>query len=363
MIAGGGTGGHIYPAIAIGRAVQRSYPDYKIRFVGTKLGLEQKIMAKENLELILISSGKLNFSGNPLVKIKTLLSISFGFLQSVILILKHRPAFVLGVGGYASAPFLLAASLLGLKTAFWEPNAHSGMANRLLSVFVKKAYLVFAEAAATLKSKDNKIVGMPLRKEMEDVQQKAKVPTQKFHILCFGGSQGSLFLNEQISNFILQNSTLHSRIHLVHQTGVADFENMKNKYAGLSCVEVHEFIYDMPVFYQKADVQFCRGGASTIAEAACFGVIPIVVPLPAADNHQQKNAEALVKNNAGFMILQKDFQMDNFQQIINQLMTDLQFRETMVVNLKKLAVSNAAQVIVEDIMKQITSQHTKVTGS
>ena len=355
MIAGGGTGGHIYPAIAIGRAVQRSYPDCKIRFVGTRQGLEQKIMIKENLDLDLISSGKLNFSGNPLIKVKTLLSISFGFLQSVSLILKHRPAFVLGVGGYASAPFLLAASLLGRKTAFWEPNAHPGMANRVLSFFIKKSYLVFAEAAVNLKSIDNKIVGMPLRKEIVDAQRKSTARESKFHILCFGGSQGSLFLNEQISNFVLQNSDLHPHIHLIHQTGATDFEKMKNKYAGLSCVEVHDFIYDMPAFYQKADVQFCRGGASTIAEAACFGIIPIVVPLPAADNHQQKNAEALVKNNAGFMILQKDFQMNSFKQIINQLMTDSQVREKMVVNLKKLSVSNAADIIAEDMMRETRS--------
>ena len=128
---------------------------------------------------------------------------------------------------------------------------------------------------------------------------------------------------------------------------------MKNKYAGLSCVEVHEFIFDMPKFYQKADVQFCRGGASTIAEAACFGVIPIVVPLPAADNHQQKNAETLLKNGAGFMILQNNFQIQNLKDILNQLMTDLSFRETMTMNLKKLAANNAAEVIAKDMLKEI----------
>ncbi len=362
MIAGGGTGGHIYPAVAIGRALQRSYPEYKIRFVGTKQGLEKKIMTKENLDLDLILSGKLNFSGNPIIKIKTLIAISIGFIQSIILIFKHRPAFVLGVGGYASAPFLMAASLLGLKTAFWEPNAHPGMANRLLSNFVKKSYLVFADAASSLKTKNNKIVGMPLRKEIEDARTVPKIKNAKFHILCFGGSQGSLFLNQQISDFILQNSDLQSHIHLIHQTGSADFEKMKNKYAGLSCVEVHEFIYDMPKFYQIADAQFCRGGASTIAEAACFGVIPIVVPLPAADNHQQKNAETLLKNNAGFMILQNNFQIQNLKDILNQLMTDLSFRETMVLNLKKLSANNAAEVIANDIIQEITADFTKEIG-
>ncbi len=353
MIAGGGTGGHIYPAIAIGRALLKINPDFKIRFVGTKLGLEQKIMQQENLELDLIQGGKLNFSGNPLKKIKTLFAISIGFVQSAFLLYKHRPAFVLGVGGYASAPFLLIASLLGSKTALWEPNAHPGMANRLLSRFVKKAFLVFAESAAYLASKEVAIVGMPLREEIEEARLKPKPINTKFEILCFGGSQGSLFLNQHVSDFIVKNPQLHSLIHLVHQTGAADFQNMKKKYAGISCVQVHEFIYNMPQFYQKADVQFCRGGASTIAEAACFGVIPIVVPLPAADNHQQKNAETLIKNNAGFMIIQNDFYLQNFEKIINQLMTDSGIRETMITNLKKLAASSAAEAIALDIQKEI----------
>jgi len=353
MIAGGGTGGHIYPAIAIGRAIQRKNPQIAVRFVGTSQGLEQKIMDKEKLELHLIQSGKLNFSGNPILKLKTVFAIVYGFFQSVRLIKQYRPLYVLGVGGYASAPFLLAAALMNVPTALWEPNAHPGMANRLLSYFVKKAYLVFSEAERFLKSQQTQIVGMPLRQEIELGRNLPKPMSSKFRILCFGGSQGSLFLNQQISDLLIQNPQLQDKIHLVHQTGPADFENMKKKYAGLSCVEVHEFIYNMPEYYQKSDVQFCRGGASTIAEAACFGVIPIVVPLPAADNHQQKNAEALLKNNAGFMILQKEFQPEVLKQIVNQLMTDLVIRDTMIKNLQQMSSANAADRIADDIFKEI----------
>lgn len=353
MIAGGGTGGHIYPAIAIGRAIQKLYPQYDVRFVGTALGLEQKIMAKENLPLDLIQSGKLNFSGNPFKKLKTLVSICIGFFQSLSLLRKYKPKFVLGVGGYASAPFLLAASLLGVRTALWEPNAYPGMANRLLSRYVAKAYLVFADAASYLKTKKNEIVGMPLRAEIEEARLQPKAINVKFEILCFGGSQGSLFLNEKISDYVLENPQLQSKIHVVHQTGSADFQKMKEKYGSLSYVEVHEFIYDMPKYYRKADVQLCRGGASTIAEAACFGVIPIVVPLPAADDHQRKNAETLIKNNAGFMILQNQFKMEDFKQIMHQLMTDLQFREKISSNLKNLAATHAAATIAHDIYKEI----------
>ncbi|MFZ3228648.1 MAG: undecaprenyldiphospho-muramoylpentapeptide beta-N-acetylglucosaminyltransferase [Pseudobdellovibrio sp.] len=353
MIAGGGTGGHIYPAISIGQALIELDSSVTVEYVGTKTGLEQKIMAKENLPLHLIRSGPLNLSGHAFKKIKNLISIAIGFVQSVRLIQKMKPEFVLGVGGYASAPFLLAAALLGNKTALWEPNAYPGMANRLLSKFVPKAYLVFAEAQKKLKSKDIKIFGMPLRKEIEKARaENRKIESSgKLRLLCFGGSQGATFLNNQLSEFIISNPELHSQIQVVHQTGINDFEKMKAKYSGLSCVEVFDYIYDMPRYYQNADVQFCRGGASTIAEAACFGVIPIVVPLPAADAHQEKNAEVLIKSNAGFMILQSEFKQEDFKKIINQLLTNINLRKDMALNLKKLASEDAAQAIAQDILK------------
>lgn len=353
LIAGGGTGGHIYPAIAIGRALQKANPEAVVGFIGTRAGLEQKIMARENLQLEFIHSGKLNYSGNPFLKLKSVISIAIGFVESIVIILRRKPEFVLGVGGYASAPFLLAAALLGCKCAIWEPNAHPGMANRILSRFVAKAYLVFADAQKYLKSKNNEIVGMPLREEIEMGRAKAKTIDSVFRILCTGGSQGSVFLNKQLSDFVLQNPQLHSQIHVVHQTGTLDFESMKKKYAGISCVEVHEFIYNMPEFYKKSDMQFCRGGASTIAEAACFGVIPVVVPLPAADNHQQSNAEALIKNSAGYMILQNEFKMEQLKNIVTELMTDAARRDTMITNLRRMSVANAADTIAADIFKEI----------
>ncbi len=356
MIAGGGTGGHIYPAIAIGRALQKVDPDIELRFVGTANGLESKIMRRENLNLDLIQSGKLNFAGSPLKKIKTLFKVPVGLFQSLILILKHQPDFVLGVGGYASAPFVLMASLLGRKTAIWEPNAHPGMANRLLSRLVKKSYLVFADSKKHLFSTDNKIFGMPLREEIERAQteERAKI-SDRLTILCFGGSQGSLFLNEKISNFIIKNPALCEKIYLIHQTGPLDFENMKKKYAAVSNVEVHEFIYDMPNQYRKADIQFCRGGASTIAEAAAFGVVPLIVPLPAADDHQLRNAEVVIKNKAGFLFKQYEFNDAEFSKTIEYMLENSLLRKEMALNLRKLAPKHAASQIAHDILRQICS--------
>jgi len=354
IIAGGGTGGHIYPAIAIGRALLKADPNLKIRFVGTAEGLESKIMKRENLALDLIYSGKLNFSGNPLKKLKTLLKMPVGFVQSIRLILKYKPAFVLGVGGYASAPFVLMACLLGRKCAIWEPNAHPGMANRLLSKLVPKAYLVFDASKSYLTSKNNEVFGMPLREEIEMFQNEERSKhSEKLTILCFGGSQGSLFLNEQMSNFVLNNPSLHEKIHVIHQTGSLDIANMKAKYQGVNCVEVHEFIYDMPQQYRRADIQFCRGGASTIAEASAFGVVPLIVPLPAADDHQLRNAEVVVANKAGFLFDQKSFDPAKFKATIELMLENPDQRKAMAAELRRLAPQRAAGRIAQDILSQI----------
>ncbi len=358
IIAGGGTGGHIYPAIAIGRALQKIDPSVVLRFIGTVEGLETKIMQRENLSLHLIQSGKLNFSGQPLRKIRTLLKIPVGLFQSLVYILKFKPDFVLGVGGYASAPFVLMAALLGKKTAFWEPNALPGMANRVLSKIVSKSYLVFSEAQRFLSSSENKVFGMPLREEIELAQydERAKI-SDRLTILCFGGSQGSKFLNEKISDFMLKGTALQEKIYLIHQTGPLDFENMKKKYGlvdGVSAqVELHEFIYDMPTQYRKADIQFCRGGASTIAEAAAFGIVPLIVPLPAADDHQLRNAEVVVTNNAGFLFKQNEFNETEFAKTIELMLQNSILRKEMSANLRKLAPKQAAQEIARDILKQI----------
>lgn len=354
MIAGGGTGGHIYPAIAIGRALQKLNPKVQLRFVGTAAGLESKIMQRENLPLDLIQSGKLNFTGNRLQKLKTLFKIPLGLFQSAVLIRRHRPDFVLGVGGYASAPFVLTAALLGRPTAFWEPNAHPGLANRLLSRVVKKSYLVFSASEKYLHSPHNQVFGMPLREEIEQAQneERAKI-SDRLTILCFGGSQGSLFLNEKISDFMLSHPELHGKIHLIHQTGSLGFEKMKQKYGDFAGVELHEFIYDMPAQYRRADIQFCRGGASTIAEASAFGVVPLIVPLPAADDHQLRNAEVVESHKAGFLFRQGKFDEKQFAATVISLLENPALRKEMSANLRQLAPKAAAAGIARDILSQL----------
>lgn len=350
FIAGGGTGGHIYPALSIAQALNRLNPKTEIVFIGTIYGMEKNIIPKSGYRIEFIKSGKWNMSGRWVEKIKTIIKIPLGILQSCYLLLKEKPDFVLGVGGYASAPFLLAASLLGKKTALWEPNAHPGMANRVLSRFVGRSYLVFDEAKNDLHSKNNFVLGMPLRYEIENHHQTEKNKSEKFTLLCFGGSQGSQFLNTKLSDFIINNPHLHDQIYFIHQTGKNDYERIKNKYSGLSCVEVHDYIYDMPAFYQKADLLFCRGGASTLAEAAVFGVVPVVVPLPAADNHQEKNADSLVVAGAGFMMKQNQFDDNYFKNIIESILKKEINLDQMSKRLKQIVPTGASDRIAQDII-------------
>jgi UDP-N-acetylglucosamine--N-acetylmuramyl-(pentapeptide) pyrophosphoryl-undecaprenol N-acetylglucosamine transferase len=350
VISGGGTGGHIYPGIALARAIQKLEPSAEIHFVGTASGLEGKILPREGFPLHFIASGKLNVK-SPLQKIKTLLKIPYGLVQSLSLLIQLKPDYVIGVGGYASGPFVLAASLTGFKTAIWEPNAMPGMANRLLARFVDKCFVVFEDAKKYLKNSVVIQAGMPVRQEIEDAIHESH-KDDKFHLLAFGGSQGSRVLNVCLSEAIKQGGEWVRDLSVVHQLGSADFQSISEKYQGASCpVDLHEFIFDMPKYYKWADIILSRGGASSIAEAAAFGIIPIIVPLPAADDHQQKNAETLVIRNAGRMILQKDLTPERLISEVQSLRQDKVLRDEMVQNIKSLYVPQAAMKIAKEILQ------------
>jgi undecaprenyldiphospho-muramoylpentapeptide beta-N-acetylglucosaminyltransferase len=350
VIAGGGTGGHIYPGIAIARALQAADPSIEVEFVGTAHGLEKKIIPREGFKLHLIESGKLNVS-SPLQKLKTLARIPVGLWQSVRLLWQIKPLYVIGVGGYASGPFVLAASIIGFNTAIWEPNAMPGMANRMLSRFVDKCFVVFAEAKKYLKNENIAAIGMPVRAEIENGVH-IKHSDENFRVLVFGGSQGSRIINNCMSDAVMAGGEWTRGLSVTHQLGSADYERVSQKYQGAPCpVDAHEFIYDMAKYYQWADIVVCRGGASSLAEAAAFGLIPIVVPLPAADDHQQKNAESLVARNAGRMILQKDLTPERLINEIQSLRADKALREEMVRNIKSFYIPQAAMTIAKEILQ------------
>jgi UDP-N-acetylglucosamine--N-acetylmuramyl-(pentapeptide) pyrophosphoryl-undecaprenol N-acetylglucosamine transferase len=345
VIAGGGTGGHIYPGIAIARAIQIQHPDYAIHFVGTPGGMENKIVPREGFPLHHINIGKLNHAGGWLAKIKTILGMPRAFVQSIALLMELKPQAVLGVGGYASGPFVLVASLLGFRTAIWEPNAFPGMTNRWLSRVVGRSFVVFAEAQKFLHSKDISQVGIPIRKEVEALaEKKSQKNAPELHILVTGGSQGARAINMAVRDAVLKGGEWLQNTTIVHQTGPLDFAVINKSYEGQTQVKAHEFLYQMEQNYEWADLIICRAGASTVAEVAASGKAAIFIPLPsAADDHQRKNAESLVSAGAAAMILQQDLSTDSLVKKIEELKKGSQLRQEMRENLTKFYKPQAAE--------------------
>ena len=311
LIAAGGTGGHIYPGLALAKAFKSADPNLNVEFVGTAHGLENEIIPKENLPLHHLSIGRLNRNVALKERLMTLLKLPLALWQSFRLIQNKKPIAVIGVGGHASGPLLLCAAFLKTPSFIWEPNAYPGLANRILSKFVNEGWVVFDEANQILKMKNVKRFGMPVRKEIEDIKKSSRSsdPNQ-LNVLIVGGSQGARPINTVVADFFkVLPLDLQGKIAVVHQTGSYDFERVKEIYdRSAERIEVLPYLHDMQNRYQWADVVIARSGTGTLSELAAVGKASILIPLPtAADNHQQKNAEVFERAHAAVIIPQKDF--------------------------------------------------------
>lgn len=350
IIAGGGTGGHIYPGVAIARALERMHPEYKVHFVGAEGGLEEKILPREGFPLQTVPIGKLHHSAGKLTRLITVLKLPLAFLVALRILFQLRPVVVLGVGGFASGPILFVASLFGYRSLIWEPNAFPGMANRLLAKQVDECLLVFEEARKYLKAKNVTQSGLPVRATMVPAPRKSDGPLR---VLVFGGSQGARFINSTVSDAIRGHAgDWLEGVELVHQTGPSDFHAMKAKYEGApEHIQVFEYLHDMDQRYAWADVVICRAGASTVAEICACQKAAIFIPLPtAADNHQQKNAEVLSRADAALMFLQKDLTPDILRETLKKFRDDRSFVRRFEENVRKFQFPNAAEKIVERML-------------
>ncbi len=347
IIAGGGTGGHIYPGVAIARAVEKLYPDVRVTFVGATGGLEEKIVPREGFPLKVIPVGKLHHSVGLLTRLKTLVTLPLAFLEAWRVLRSLKPVAVLGVGGFASGPILFVASLLGYRTLIWEPNAHPGLANRMLARRVDEALLVFEEAGAHLPSRRVSMSGLPVRSTMLPVPRAASVPLR---ILVFGGSQGARFINKLMPEALREGSSWMSGIEVVHQTGPHDYAAAVAAYEG-SGVSVHEYLHDMDQRYAWADLVVCRSGASTVAEICACRKAAIFIPLPtAADDHQRKNAEVLAKADAAMVCLQSELTATSFREILKRFRDDRSLIARYEQNVVKFQYPNAAEKIAERLV-------------
>ena len=302
FIAGGGTGGHIFPGLEIAREIKKRHPKVEIRFVGTGRDLEKTILgdAGYNLSFLPISGLR---GAKGLNLIKGFLRIPASIWVAWRLIVEFQPSIVIGVGGYSSGPTVLVASLSGIPVLLQEPNAYPGITNRLLVRFSQKIAIAFPECTKFFKEKAV-LTGNPVRMEFSSLAE--TIPPPPLVILIFGGSQGSRLINEAVmaSLEFLQSDLNHLRF--IHQTGKKDYQKVLSSYttAGVQA-QVQPFFSDMPCQFKKAHLILCRSGATTLAELAAAGKASLLIPfMEAADNHQQLNAESLAANGAAEVICQ-----------------------------------------------------------
>jgi UDP-N-acetylglucosamine--N-acetylmuramyl-(pentapeptide) pyrophosphoryl-undecaprenol N-acetylglucosamine transferase len=357
LIAAGGTGGHIYPALAVAEAFHRRRPDLTVEFVGTRQGLENKIVPPRGFKVHHLSIGRLNSNVPLRERILTLFRLPYSLIESFRLLRRTKPVFVLGVGGHASGPLLLVAALLRYPSGIWEPNAMPGMANRLLSRFVPEAWVVFEEAKNLLRSRHIHPAGMPVRREIEEMGTAAGTDSKKFRVLIFGGSQGARGLNTAVVEMIRTGGDWLKHFEFVHQTGSADFERVRSAY-GMALadapVELREYLHDMDRQYARADLVICRSGAATLSELAAAGKPAILIPFPfAADDHQKKNAESLVAQGAAQMIEQKDLTADRLHSAVDDLRLHPEKRERMSTEIRKFHRPHAADLLAGEFIERI----------
>ena len=305
LIAAGGTGGHIYPGIAVAKELMRRDPETEVIFVGTARGLETRIVPESGFQLSLIHSAGLKNVGS-IQRLKGLAVLPRSFIEARQLIRNFRPHVVVGAGGYVSGPVLLMARVMGVPTMVMDSNALPGFTNRQLARFVDKAALTF-EAALPYFGNKGVVIGNPVRQEFFEVPRKER--GEIFNILIFGGSQGARAINNAMAEALAELKPLAGRLSITHQTGEADLPRIREAYdaSQFESANVRPFISDMAGEFAKADLVISRAGATTCAELAAAGKASIMVPLPtAADDHQRKNAEAMQNGGASIMILQRD---------------------------------------------------------
>ena len=357
LVAGGGTGGHVFPGIALAEEVVMRHPKNDVVFVGTARGLEASVVpaAGYPIELIRVSGLKGKGPGSVL---SGLMRLPRALLQSWRILRKWRPDVVVGVGGYASGPVVLVARILGIPTAVQEQNAVAGFTNRVLGRLVQVAFTAFPEAERNFPPRKVQQLGNPIRRQLLDnfMRPGAKSDDQ-LRILVFGGSQGAHGLNMRVIEALPFLADLKERLRVVHQTGARDRAQVERGYAGVGFTpDVREFITDMSAAYAASDLVVCRAGATTLAELTVCKKPAILVPFPAAaDDHQVVNAQSLVNAGAAVMIEERDLTGELLAAEIRRILMDPEARDRMARAAGMLGRPQAAGEIA-DVLTELTAR-------
>jgi UDP-N-acetylglucosamine--N-acetylmuramyl-(pentapeptide) pyrophosphoryl-undecaprenol N-acetylglucosamine transferase len=350
VIAGGGTGGHLYPGISVARELRRRYPDAIVTFAGTSRGIESRVVPREGFELDLLrSAGVKAVSPAALARAISLLPLSA--IDAWSILSRRTPDVVLGVGGYSSGPVMLLAALRRMPTLLLEQNAVPGLTNKILAPVVSAAAVTFASTASYF-GRRAFVAGNPVRPEFFE-NTTAEAQSGPPRILIFGGSQGAHAINMAMVEAAPRLAAHPGGLAITHQTGERDLERVREGYRRARLeARVEPFLYTMDREMKTADVVICRAGATTLAELTAAGRPAVLVPLPtAADDHQRKNAEAVAAGGAAEVLEQSQMTGDRLADRIIALASDPARRTAMSDAARRLAKPDAARVIVDRVVE------------
>ncbi|MBW2410613.1 MAG: undecaprenyldiphospho-muramoylpentapeptide beta-N-acetylglucosaminyltransferase [Deltaproteobacteria bacterium] len=352
-IAGGGTGGHLFPGIAIAQEFMARDHQNEIIFVSTGNALEKRILSKLNyvLECITVEGIK---SRGLWKQFKSVCKLPKGIFDAFRILRRFKPHLIVGLGSYSAGPVVLVARLLGLKVVLCEQNLLPGITNRLLSRFADMIFISFEDSRSHFAANKVRFTGNPVRQDIMTDRATAEPEgglehgPKPFTVLIIGGSQGAHRINETVTEAL---NLLHRKedLYFIHQTGAADENMVKNAYAqhGVSSI-VQAFFDSMAGHYQNADLIVCRAGATTVAEITALGKASLFIPFPyAADDHQALNAGSLTKNGAAEMILEKDLTAEVLAEKIDHYAGHPEALAEMAQKAKSFGNPNAAADIVD----------------
>lgn len=362
LMTGGGTGGHVYPALAIASIIKQNNPDSEIAFVGTPLGMENKLVGAAGYKMYHVNVKGFRRSLSP----KNLYAMYLAFVspeKAKKIIREFKPDIVIGTGGYVSWPILVAAAKLKVPCAVHESNAVPGMTVRRLASYVDRVYINYPESAEMLSHGEKALrVGCPLRMDFESVdkqtaREKLGIPMDKKVILSFGGSLGAEQVNFAMLDFMEDYVSNNPEVVHVHATGSIEWEIASGifKEKGLDkCDNIRfvEYIHDMPLQMAAADLVICRSGANTVSELALMKKAALFIPSPnVTDNQQFKNANAIAKKGGALLIEEKDITRDVLREMIVGILDDDKAKAAMGEKIYEFAVPDANRRIYEDICK------------
>lgn len=356
MVAGGGTGGHLFPGLAVVEELRRRVPSLQVKFVGTARGIEARILPQRGEQLELLKVTPLKGQGVG-ARLRGIYRIPSAMMDAASLIREFDPDLVLGVGGYASGPVLLAAALARRPTALLEQNAFVGMTNRILARFVDRAYISFEQTQDVFGKAKSRLTGNPVRQEFVEHARLALADQEGFEsrartVLVLGGSQGARKLNEDVPLALARAGLSDRGLQVVHQTGESMRDQVEASYRELGVrAKVVTFIDDMARAYSSAALVIARAGATTLAELCAIGRPSILIPFPhAADDHQSKNAQALQEQGASICVLESDLDPGSLGDRVAELLDDPARRRAMAQAARDHGRPDAAAAIVDDMM-------------